>query len=106
LCLNTEEISADNRKGLRFIDPLDAAEDAITALRREGAQAIVAVTHLAYADDRRLARRFPDITVIVGGHSPITAVVDRTLISKAGSEAKWVARIDLRLGGRRRGAAG
>lgn len=99
LCLDTGEISADNRTGLRFIDPVDAAEGAMAALRRDGAQAIVALTHLAYADDRRLARRFPDITVIVGGHehSPITAVVDRTLISKAGSDAKWVARIDLRL---------
>lgn len=100
LCLTSEEISAENRKGLRFIDPIEAAESAVAALRREGVQAIVAVTHLSYADDRRLARRFPDIALIVGGHehSPITAAVERTLITKAGSDAKWVARIDLRLG--------
>jgi 5'-nucleotidase len=35
--------------------------------------------------------------VIVGGHEhfPITATVNRTLISKAGSDAKFVARIDI-----------
>jgi 5'-nucleotidase len=98
LCLVSEEISGDKRRGLQFLDPMTAAERAIAALHREQADAIVAITHLSYEEDRRLARRFPEISVIVGGHEhfPITSMVDRTLISKAGSDAKWVARIDLR----------
>src|SRR5262249_11801879 len=97
LGLTGDEVRADTQRGFKFLDPFDAAAGAVGALRRENVQAIVAVTHLPYEKDRELARRFPDITVIAGGHEhyPITSMVDRTLISKAGSDAKWVARIDL-----------
>jgi 2',3'-cyclic-nucleotide 2'-phosphodiesterase (5'-nucleotidase family) len=98
LCLVDQEISRDRRRGLRFIDPIEAAGPAVAALQREGARAIVAITHLAYADDRELARRFPAIALVVGGHEhyPIVATVGATLISKAGSDAKFVSRIDFR----------
>src|SRR5262249_35036484 len=46
LCVTDEEISGEKRRGLTFIDPMEAAATAIAALRREGAQAIVAITHL------------------------------------------------------------
>jgi 2',3'-cyclic-nucleotide 2'-phosphodiesterase (5'-nucleotidase family) len=92
-----EEISADKRRGLEFVDPLLAAGRAVAALREQHVDTIVAITHLPYAQDRVLARRFPDIAIIAGGHEhfPIASFVDRTLISKAGSDAKWVVRIDL-----------
>jgi 5'-nucleotidase len=66
-------------------------------IRRERVDAIVALTHLTFEQDRALAERFPEIDLIVGGHEhfPITATINRTLISKAGSDAKFVARIDL-----------
>jgi 2',3'-cyclic-nucleotide 2'-phosphodiesterase (5'-nucleotidase family) len=98
LCLTHQEISGDHRRGFQFLDPIEAAGSSVAALRRDGAQAIVAITHLAYADDRELARRFPEINLIVGGHEhfPITSTAGATLISKSGSDAKVVARIDLR----------
>jgi 2',3'-cyclic-nucleotide 2'-phosphodiesterase (5'-nucleotidase family) len=97
LCLNTSEISAVKLTHTRLVDPLDAAAHYIPILKREGATAIVAITHLAFATDRALVERFPEIDVIIGGHEhyPITTTENRTLISKAGSDAKWVARIDL-----------
>jgi len=100
LCLIGEEVSPDRRRGLRFVPPLDAAADAIRSLKAEGVDIILAVTHLSYEEDRQLALRYPDIGVILGGHEhfPITAVVGGTLITKAGSDAKAVARIDLRKG--------
>ena len=66
-------------------------------LRREQVDVIVALTHLTFAEDRLLAERFPEIDVIVGGHEhfPIAATANRTFISKAGSDAKFVARIDI-----------
>ena len=66
-------------------------------IRRERVDAIVALTHLTFEQDRELAERFPEIDLIVGGHEhfPIAASVNRTFISKAGSDAKFVARIDL-----------
>jgi 5'-nucleotidase len=97
LCLTTEEINPRNVQTLRMIDPVEAAATYIPILKREQVDVIVAVTHLTFADDRRLIERFPEIDVIVGGHEhyPITATENRTLISKAGSEARYVARIDV-----------
>src|SRR5262249_4551091 len=98
LCLTDEEISLDKRRGLRFLDPIATAKDVVGAMRREGVDAIVAITHLSYAQDRALRIRLPEISLIAGGHEhyPITSFVNGTLISKAGSDAKWVARIDFR----------
>jgi 2',3'-cyclic-nucleotide 2'-phosphodiesterase (5'-nucleotidase family) len=97
LCLTTAEITPERLQHLRRIDPLEAAATYLPMLEREGANVIVAITHLSFADDRALALRYPQIDLIVGGHEhyPITATENRTLISKAGSDAKFVARIDI-----------
>jgi 2',3'-cyclic-nucleotide 2'-phosphodiesterase (5'-nucleotidase family) len=97
LCLTTSEISRDKLEQTRLIDPFVAAAQYLPQMKREGAQVIVAVTHLTFADDRRLVQRFPDIDIVIGGHEhyPITALEGHALISKAGSEAQWVARIDV-----------
>jgi len=97
LCLNTSEISAVKLTHTQLVDPLEAAAQYIPMLKREGATVIVAVTHLAFATDRALVERFPEIDLIIGGHEhyPITSTENRTLISKAGGDAKWIARIDL-----------
>ncbi len=97
LVLNTSEISSDRLAHVRLINPLDAAATYLPALKREGANVIVAITHLAFADDRALVERFPEIDLVIGGHEhyPITATENRTFISKAGSDAKFVARIDV-----------
>lgn len=97
LCLNGDEISPDRRVGIRIDDPLAVGEKMVAELKKQGAGFIVAVTHLDYADDRRLAKRCPDIDLILGGHEhkASTTWVGRTLISKADSDARTVARIDL-----------
>ncbi len=97
LCLTTSEISPDKLTHVRLVDPLEAAGTYLPSLQREGADVIIAITHLAFADDRALAQRFPQIDLIIGGHEhyPLTATENRTLISKAGSDAKFVARIDV-----------
>lgn len=97
LCLTDSIGSPELRSRLEFIAPLEAAARYLPEMKREGADVIIALTHMTYGADRALAERFPEIDVIVGGHEhvPITSVVGRTLISKAGSEAKYVARIDV-----------
>jgi len=97
LCLDTSSISALKLAHTRLVDPLEAAAQYLPILKREGATVIVAITHLAFATDRALVERFPEIDLVIGGHEhfPITSTENRTLISKAGSDAKWVARIDL-----------
>jgi 5'-nucleotidase len=97
LCLTTDGINDEMRRRLEIINPLQAAAKYLPALQAERVNAIIALTHLSFSEDRALAGRFPQIDLIVGGHEhyPITAVENRTLISKAGSDAKFVARIDL-----------
>jgi 5'-nucleotidase len=97
LCIIGDEISRDKRRGVTLTDPFEAARKYIPLLQQEGVNAIVALTHLDYADDRKLAEMFPAIDVIIGGHehAPITTVVNRTLISKAGADSRFAARIDL-----------
>jgi 5'-nucleotidase len=97
LCVTDALKGREGLTRLRAIDPLEAAATQIQALKKEGVDAIVALTHLTYEEDRALAERFPEIDVIVGGHEhfPITTVVNRTLISKSGTQGRLVARIDL-----------
>jgi 5'-nucleotidase len=97
LCLAAGTVTLDKLTRVRLIDPLEAAATYLPALKNERVDLIVALTHLTFDEDRRLAERFPEIDLIVGGHEhfPITATENRTLISKAGSDAKFVARIDL-----------
>jgi 2',3'-cyclic-nucleotide 2'-phosphodiesterase (5'-nucleotidase family) len=97
LCLNTSEITSDKLTHTRLVDPLEAAARYLPLLKQEGATVIVAVTHLAFATDRALVERFPEIDLVIGGHEhyPITSSENRTLISKAGTDARWVARIDV-----------
>jgi 2',3'-cyclic-nucleotide 2'-phosphodiesterase (5'-nucleotidase family) len=84
-------------EGITFLPPAEAAKAAVAALRRDGAQVIVALTHLDIADDRALARAVPGIDVILGGHDhdPLTWYEGGTLIHKAGSDAHYLAAIDL-----------
>lgn len=98
LCIVNESMRTPSlQQRLQLVEPAAAVEKYLPAMKREGANVIIALTHLTFAEDRDLAERFPDIDVIVGGHEhfPITAVEGRTLISKAGSDARFVARIDL-----------
>ena len=97
LCLTTSEISRDNVRHLRFDDPLEAAARYLPLLKQRGANVIVAVAHLSFAEDHALVRRFPEIDLVIGGHEhfPIAVTEGRTLISKAGFDARRVARIDV-----------
>ncbi len=97
LCLSSEGILPPIRQRIDFIDPATAVARYLPMMKAEGANVIVLLTHLLYATDRALATQFPEIDVIVGGHEhyPIMSVSGRTLISKAGMDARFVARIDI-----------
>ena len=94
---STEGLPANRLDRLEISDPLRAAARYLPVIRRERPDVIIALTHLTFEQDRQLAERFPEIDLIIGGHEhfPIAATVNRTFISKAGSDAKFVARIDV-----------
>lgn len=84
--------------GLRFEPLLNAAGREVAALRQQGAQVIVGLTHNTLAEDRELAASGL-FDLILGGHEHqlITELVGRTPIFKAGSDARDALHVRLRL---------
>ncbi|MFC3125233.1 bifunctional metallophosphatase/5'-nucleotidase [Pseudoroseomonas globiformis] len=100
---------------LRFTDAREAAARAIAAIRADGPATIVLLSHLGLAPDMALAAAVPGVDVIVGGHShtlladglpgaegPAPTLVDGpdrlVRIVQAGSNGRWLGRLDLDLG--------
>lgn len=79
-----------------FDDPVRAGREAADALRLRGARIVIALTHLHMAIDRALGDQAA-IDVIVGGHEhePLVAETARAIITKAGSDARYLVQIDL-----------
>lgn len=111
-------ISADNVRGLRFLDPVKAANATAWHLRNNlRCDLVIAVTHIGYANahgttDRDLAAASEDIDIIIGGHThtrvdpadPATppsrvtnALGDTILIAQTGALGVQLGEIDIDL---------
>ncbi len=87
----------NNVKGLIFDDPIQIAQDILKDCKEK--DLIIAVTHLGFEQDKKLAEACPKIDVIVGGHSH-TAIekpvkVRDTIICQAGAYARYVGKLSL-----------
>lgn len=69
--LTTLETSTGSSPGphLRFTPPAAALAKSVAALRAEGAQLVIALSHLGVAEDRAMAGHIAGVDVFVGGHS-------------------------------------
>lgn len=65
---DTPEISSPGEQ-VRFKDEIQALNDQIAALKSQGVNKIIALTHLGYQRDQELASKIDGIDVFVGGHS-------------------------------------
>jgi 5'-nucleotidase / UDP-sugar diphosphatase len=96
--LTTPEAATTSAGGpaLEFLDATAAGRTAVAALRGAGAHVIVAVTHQHMRADRALAAA-TDVDVVLGGHEhePLIAEEGRALITKAGSDARYLVQVDL-----------
>ena len=92
----TETLSSPGA-GVTFSPVMDAASAAVESLKEQGADFIIALTHLDIARDRELARSVKGIDVILGGHDhdPIMFYERGTLILKAGYDAHYLAVADI-----------
>jgi 2',3'-cyclic-nucleotide 2'-phosphodiesterase (5'-nucleotidase family) len=80
-----------------FLSPIEAADEAVKALRTHGVDVVVALTHEPVADDKKLIRQVPGIDLVLGGddHEPMTIEEQGVPIVKAGHDAEFLAVVDL-----------
>ena len=86
--------------GIVFTDPYVAAQNAVAALRKEAnVDLVIALSHLGYEPDKKLAHAVPDIDLIIGGHSHTTLAKqvweNEVLIAQTGAYGKALGQIDL-----------
>ena len=96
--LTTTQAAQTSRPGpdVTFAQPVTAAKDVAARLRAQGASIVVAVTHVTMAEDKAIAAA-ADVDVILGGHEhePLVAEEGKTLITKAGSDARYLVQVDV-----------
>jgi len=88
-----------NVKGLVFKDPIKTASEFLKKSSRD--DLVIALTHIGVDQDKELARVYPRINVIIGGHSHTDLfdplLVGDTVICQAGAYAKYLGRLDLEM---------
>lgn len=60
-------IPSNPKPYVKYTDVMATAEKQVRALR-PNVDVLIAITHLAYEDDLKLAKAFPEIDMIIGGH--------------------------------------
>ncbi len=95
--------SPERIKGFAFRDPFTTALE-MKSLRRDS-HVLIALTHLGYDQDRRLAERMPELDVIIGGHSHTridpAERINGVLVAQAGSDNRFLGRVELLIRGER-----
>lgn len=96
ITVETPLLSSTNRK-VCFTPIAFTAKQMVQQLKKEGADVIVALTHLFMEEDRQLAVEVPEIDVILGGHDhdPFTWYDGKTFVHKSGQNAHFLSRINL-----------
>ncbi|MCE1246135.1 MAG: 5'-nucleotidase C-terminal domain-containing protein [Firmicutes bacterium] len=88
-----------NIKGLRFLNPMETAKKYIPRMKKDGAQIIIAITHIGFDEDKKLAEKTQGIDIIVGGHShtllnnPVKA--GNSIIVQTGDHGKRIGRLEI-----------
>ena len=85
-------------RDLAVVDPSDAMRDVIPLMRRDGAQLIVALSHMDGATMERVAREVPGIDAIIGSHiwTPnMIKVVGETILVEAHDNMHTIGQLDL-----------
>ena len=86
--------------GVTFTDEATALRDGAAALRRAGADLVVAMTHQDLEADIRMARSVPGIDLVLGGHDHEPTEMQNAPgvpVLKSASDARWLAVAVLRV---------
>ncbi|OWZ03160.1 Calcineurin-like phosphoesterase [Phytophthora megakarya] len=94
-CQETPQISNPGNEVV-FDDIFKTSKRCVNQLLADGADFIVALTHLTIEQDKELARQVKSINVILGGHDhePFTLFEGNTMIHKSGQNAFWLGKLE------------
>lgn len=94
-----------NSLGIRVVDIGEAIPREAANLRAAGADIVVAVSHMGLDDDKEIARDYPEIDLILGGHHHVAldpplvveneATGKQVVVCHSGAFAKFVGRLDV-----------
>lgn len=108
-------IASGNADGVTYLDAVEAAEAGAWWLKnREGADMVIAVSHIGYDDvpppsDREVAAKTKNIDIILGGHSHTllvpgsgrewvtNSVGDSVLVTQNGKSGEWITEVTVDL---------
>ncbi len=105
--LTSEEITG-HPQNVKYVDVADAMRtlEALLPRVRNRADAIILLANVTPEEEQRIARAFPEIRLIIGGHeeSELPVRVGQTTIVGAGTFGKYVGKLDLTfIGGKLKG---
>ncbi|WP_096156769.1 MULTISPECIES: bifunctional metallophosphatase/5'-nucleotidase [Bacillus] len=88
--------------GWYIIDPFEAMESCLQNIK-DKTDAIIVLSHLGISDDEQLASRFPEIDVILGGHThhvlPEGKMIGNTLLCGAGKHGAYIGEVNIAIEG-------
>ncbi|MBQ7503429.1 bifunctional metallophosphatase/5'-nucleotidase [bacterium] len=94
-------VSDEKLEGLTFNSSAATLEKFLPKMKEAGADVIMVLSHIGFDEDKKIAQQFPEIDVIVGGHShtelPEGHYEGNTLIVQAGTKGQYVGEVDLSL---------
>lgn len=96
-CTHLVPVLSHPTAAVDFQEALQHGVEAVSALRAENVDLIVALTHQSLEEDMKLARKCPQVNLILGGHDhhPVSAVENNVLILKAGQNAEYLGIVDV-----------
>jgi 5'-nucleotidase/UDP-sugar diphosphatase len=60
---------SENLKGVKIVGQVEKVKELVEELKEKNIHLIIAVTHIGFDEDRKLAKAVPELDLIVGGHS-------------------------------------
>ncbi|KAJ7993618.1 hypothetical protein DPEC_G00256500 [Dallia pectoralis] len=92
-----DSLGTVDKNDINFIDYVERADQLSAELRDKGADLVIALTHMRWRNDIRLAFESKGLDLILGGHDHEYGVleVNGILIVKSGSEFRYLSKIDV-----------
>lgn len=84
---------------VKFLDVVSTAQACVKKLRAQGANVIIALTHVSMLQDKEIAKNVEGISLLLGGHdhTPFLQTEGNTWIMKFGQNGDHVGMVDLEM---------